>query len=115
MSTGYIDYAGNLAYQILNDTTKFVGILGASDTTVQQALEKLSIYASTVTAILQCDTSDDFCFVYDSNVLALWVNGSKMSQWPDVAVEYTLLLDDGVSGYKLLLDDGAGGYFLVIK
>lgn len=59
--------------------------------------------------------SPDYCFVFEDNVLKLYVESILQSQWPITGAEYHLLLDDGVGGFKLLLDDGVGGFFLIIK
>lgn len=102
------DFAPNRADQIFTDTSEFnnpdQGILGASDTTVQQALDTLNRGASTVSAILQCETSDDFCFRYTSSQLILYVNGTIQVRWPSIVIVEKLLLGDGLS--NLLLDDG---------
>ena len=110
----FTDFGPNFSNQLFNDTSKFVGILGASDTTVQQALEDLSLFASTVNAILQCETSDDFCFVYNSTdqQLVLYVNGAIQVKYPQtaaVAGTDVLLLE---SGDKLLLENGVDSILL---
>ena len=85
------------------------------DTLTDNTDGTVSVDAGTVTDITRCDTADNYCFVYEDNVLKLYVQTVLQAQWPITGVEYHLLLDDGSGGFKLLLDDGSGGYFLVIR
>ena len=55
-------------------------------------------------SILLCDeTVDDFCFVYSSNLLKLYVNQVLQVQYPIIATFDKLLLE---TGYYLLLESG---------
>jgi len=62
---GFHDF-DNFADLTFTDTDRFSGpsILGASDVTVQLALQ--TIDASGGTLITACQTSDDFCFTFET-------------------------------------------------
>lgn len=127
----YNDFGSNFANGIYTDTNYFSGDpLGASDVSVQLALQSIDAYLQTTNLVsvlcaegkINCiyDTvtdcpNTDRCFVYEDELLKVYVDNTLQSQWPIVAEEYHLLLDDGVGGFKLLLDDGVGGFFLIIK
>lgn len=108
----FMDFSPNHANQIYTDTTLFSepnGVLGASDFTVQRALQTLNASGSTVTSILNCQTSDDFCFEFASQVLILWVRGSQQAQWPIEFIANRVLLE---SGDLILLEDGTSKILL---
>ena len=63
------------------ETDDFTGALGASNTSVQSALESLS--ASTATVITSCSASDNFCFVLSGGKLLLYVNNELQTQFPE--------------------------------
>ena len=89
---GFNDFPSNHANGIFTDTSKFTdGVLGASDYTVQRALQTLN--ASTVSVCFNATdiASRDFCFSYSTSTqqLSLYVNGSEQAIWPSTAVAVT--------------------------
>lgn len=102
----FSDFGSNTANTIFTDTGSFndSGILGASDTTVQRALQSLSENASDVTAIEQCDRTDNYCYEYSPTTLTLWMSNNQVHDWTVTLADAFLLLDDGIS--YILLDDG---------
>ena len=100
----FTDFGPNSADQIFTDTGRWPtgGILGASDTTVQNSLQTLS-NASNPTSIVQCTTDQDYCFQYSPTTLSLWMSGNQVHDWTIVEAAEFLLLE---SGDFLLLEDG---------
>ena len=103
------DFAPNRANQIFTDTSGLNSPLSASDTTVQQALETLSLYSSKVTAIIGCETSDPYCYRYSPTTLTLWMSSTQVHDWTITgAIEYLLL----ETGDFILLEDGTSKILL---
>jgi hypothetical protein len=117
---GFNDFGNNFANGIYTDVTKFTPgePLGASDITVQIALQTINAFLQTdnLIAVLcaegkinciydtlgDCPTTDR-CFVYEDNVVKVYVNNVLQVQMPSVAVFDNLLLENGDF---LLLEDG---------
>jgi len=101
----FTDFAPNRANQIFTDTTNFDGILDASDTTVQSALETLDdLTQSGVPCVI---AADDWCFAFANNQLILYVEGVSQAKWPQTSTASTdvVLLE---TGDGLLLETGDG-------
>lgn len=96
------DVSSNKAKHIKTDTSLFQGNLGASDTTVQNALQTLSAMTQ---SDVSCETTDDWCFTYDSTneQLSLYVNNVEQAIWPQTAA---------VSGIDILLLESGDGLLL---
>ena len=75
----FTDFAPNRANQIFTDTTNFDGILDASNTTAQTALETLDELKQ---ASVPCVTTDDWCFVFSGGQLIFHVNEQQQSLFP---------------------------------
>ena len=101
-STYLINASGDEASDITVDASSFDKVMSATDTDVQTALDTID---DAFTAFPpNCVSTDDWCMLYESRLVKLYVNTTLQSQWPIQAIDYYLLLDDGAS--FLLLDDG---------
>ena len=117
---GFNDFSSNFANGIYTDVTKFTPgePLGASDITVQLALQTINAFLQTdnlvdvvcssekvnciYDSLSDCPTNDR-CFVYEDSVVKIYVNNVLQTQFPSVAVFDKLLLENGDF---LLLEDG---------
>ena len=100
---GFHNFGSDQANGTFTATDNFggKGPLGASDVTVQQALETLDSNGGTL--ILAYETSDDFCFTYTPTTLSLFMSSNQVHDWTIVTADEFLLLE---SGDFLLLEDG---------
>ncbi len=92
------------AKKIRTDTSGWSNVLSDTDINVQIALDSVNALGGGI--ITSCDTAaDDFCFSYSSstNVLSLYVNGTRQWQWPENATTSFVLLENGD---YLLLENG---------
>ena len=108
---GFVDFGPNYSTQIYNDINGFngSGVLGASDVTVQDALQTLENMKQ---SDIPCLTTDDWCFEYDTpnRQLVLYVNSVIQAKWPQTASAGDFLLLE--SGDKILLENGTDAIFL---
>jgi len=78
----FVDFGSNQANGIFTEPDFFSGDgpLGASDLTIQSAFQTLD--ASGVKILTACKKTDNFCFVFEDNILQLFVGGTKQNTFP---------------------------------